>query len=223
MALTFVQSIDRAAVSRAADSIAELVGAPEVAAGWQRESVLPGMTVGGLTRHLVSQPECAVEFLRIQPPPPHAVTVSLAELYRRTDWFAAAVDAAENTSIRDDFNAMAAGGAAHSVAILERARVDLPAVTAAAGPVTYVPWQDCTVTTEDFLVVRLMEIVVHADDLAASVGLPTPVFDDEIAHPVVALLGMLSAQQHGSSAAVRTLARAERATSSTSAFEGSPR
>ena len=40
----------------------------------------------------------------------------------------------------------------------------------AAGPTTYVPWQDCCLATDDFLVVRLMEVVVHADDLAASVG-----------------------------------------------------
>lgn len=28
--------------------------------------------------------------------------------------------------------------------------------------------------TDDLLVVRLMEVVVHADDLAVSVGMPTP-------------------------------------------------
>ena len=61
--------------------------------------------------------------------------------------------------------------------------------------------------------------VVHADDLAATVALPSPQFGDDIAHPVVALLGMLSAKQHGSGAAVRTLARAERSNTPTGAFE----
>ena len=219
MALNFVGSVDRGVLSRAADSVAGLVAAPEVRAAWERESALPGLTVGGLTRHLVSQAECAVEFLRIQPLPPDAAVLSLSELYGRTDWFTALVGAVENTSIRDDFNAMAAGGHEHSVAIFEHARSELPAVAAAAGPLTYVPWQDCAVTTEDFLVVRLMETVVHADDLAASVGLPTPEFGDDIAHPVMALLGMLCAKQHGNGAAVRTLARAERSDTPTSAFE----
>ncbi len=148
--------------------------------------------------------------------------VSLAELYRRTDWFIAPFDALENTSIRDDFNAMAAGGPAHSVAILEQALIDLPAAIAAAGPITYVPWQDCSLATEDFLVVRLMEIVVHSDDLAASVGLPTPEFVDEVVHPVVALLATLYASRHGVGAAVRTLARAERADIRASAFQDPP-
>lgn len=223
MVLSFVNSVERDVLARAADSIAGLVAAPEVAAAWDQESVLPGMTVGGLARHLVSQPECAVEFLRIQPPPPHPAVVSLAELYRRTDWFAAAVDAEENTSIRDDFNEMASGGARQAVSVLEGARSDLRAAAAEAGPVTYVPWQDCCLTTEDFLVVRLMEIVVHADDLATSVGLPTPEFDEDVAHPVAALLGVLAAQRHGLGATVRTLARTERADGPTSAFQGPSR
>lgn len=218
MSLTFTGTLDRDALTRAADGLAALVAAPEVAEAWEQESVLPGMTVGGLTRHVVSQFESAVEFLGIQPPRAHAPVVSLADLYRRTDWFSAPVDAPENTSIRDDFNAMAAGGQAHSLAILQRARADLPAAVAAAGSATYVAWQDCSVSTDDFLVVRLMEVVVHADDLATSVGQPTPAFDAETVHPALALLAMLSAQRHGTIAAVRALSRAERAGAPTAAF-----
>jgi hypothetical protein len=217
MPLTFIGTIDRLALARAADDLVDLVSAPEVAAAWPLESVLPGMTVGGLTRHLVSQLECAVEFLAIQPPP-HAPVVPLVELYRRTDWFAAPVHAPENTSIRDDFNAMAAGGQEHSVAILQSARADLPAAVDGAGPVTYVPWQDCSVATDDFLVVRLMEVLVHADDLAASVGQPTPAFDDEVTHPALALLAMLAEQRHGPVAVLRALSRSERAGAPAAAF-----
>jgi hypothetical protein len=218
MSLTFAGNLDRAALLRATDQLVDLVSAPEVADGWVRESALPGMSVGGLTRHLVSQPECAVEFLRIQPSPPHAPTLSLAECYARTDWFAASVAAVENTSIRDDFNAMAAGGQEHSLAILDQARADLPKAVEAAGPTTYVPWQDCALATDDFLVIRLMEVVVHADDLAASIDRPTPSFDDDVLHPVLALLAVLGARRHGQDAALRALSRAERATRPAAAF-----
>ena len=218
MPLTFTGTLGRDALLRAADAIVTLVSAPEVAEAWDRESALPGMTVGGLTRHLVSQPECAVEFLGIQPVPPHAQTVSLAELYDRTDWFLAPVDAAQNTSIVADFNAMAAGGQPHSLAILEAARHALPEAIAASGPTTYVPWQDCCLTTDDFIVVRLMEVVVHADDLAASLGAPTPAFDDDVLGPALALLAMLSYRRHGQDRAVRALARAERAGGVAAAF-----
>jgi hypothetical protein len=218
MPLTFAGNLDREALTRATAALVDLVSSPELADAWDKDSALPGMTVGGLTRHLVSQPECAVEFLGIQPVPPHAPLVSLAECYERTDWFAAPVDGEENTSIRDDFNAMAAGGQEHSLAILERAMAELPGVIAAAGATTYVPWQDCCLATDDFLVVRLMEIVVHADDLAMSLGLSTPVFDDDALHPALALLAMLSVRRHGQDAAVRALSRAERTPVSAAAF-----
>lgn len=218
MPLSFAGTLDRDALLRAVDALVPLVGSPQVADAWDRESALPGMTVGGLTRHLVSQAECAVEFLGIQPPPAGAPVVSLAELYRRTDWFTAPVDAAENTSIRDESNAMAAGGQPHSVALLDAARASLPGAVAAAGPTTFVPWQDCTLGTEDFLVVRLMEVLVHADDLARSVGLPTPAFDDEATQPVLALLGVLTAQRHGATTTVRALSRADRDAGSIAAF-----
>ena len=62
MSLTFTGTLDRDALTRAADRLAELVAAPKVAEAWEHESVLPGMTVGGLTRHVVSPFESAGEF-----------------------------------------------------------------------------------------------------------------------------------------------------------------
>ena len=217
MTLTFVGNLDRAAVLQAVDALVDLVAAPEVKAAWERESALPGMTVGGLARHLVSQPECAVEFLRISPPPA-VETVSLTEYYARVDWLGAGRDDVENTSIRDDFNEMAGPGHADSLEVLDRARGALGDAIAAAPATTYVPWQDCAMQTDDFLVCRLLEIVVHADDLAVSVGRAAPAFAAEVLDPVVALLAVLSVRRHGQDALVRALARAERAAGSVSAF-----
>jgi hypothetical protein len=198
MPLTFAGTLDRSAVAAAVDQIADLVGSAEVADTWRQESALPGMTVGGLARHLVSQAECAVEFL-ITPGPPHAQVLTLVGHYDRVDWWHAPVDAAENTSIRDDFNQMGSA-------------ID------AAGPATYVPWQDCAMPTDDFLVVRLMEIVVHADDLACSVGVATPAFGAEVLEPVLALLAALAARRRGQDAVLRALSRHERSVGSVSAF-----
>jgi len=67
--------------------------------------------------------------------------------------------------------------------VLARARKQLGAAIDSAGPTTYVPWQDCALPTDDFLVVRLMEIVVHADDLACSVDVAAPAFSPEVLEP----------------------------------------
>lgn len=217
MALTFTGTLDRSALARASAAVRDLVADERVAAHWDDDSALPGMTVGGLARHLVSQPECAVGFLTAAQPADAAV-VSLAGCYDRTDWFLAPVDHEANTSISADFNAMAAGGAADSLALLDAALTALPDAVAGAGPTTYVPWQDCALTLDDFLVIRLMELVVHADDLAASIGAGTPAFDDDVLHPVLALLAVLGARRHGATAVLRGLSRVERSTGPIAAF-----
>ena len=217
MPLTFAGTLDRTAVLAAVDQVTDLVRSAEVADAWQQESVLPGLTVGGLARHLVSQAECAVEFL-ITPGPPGAQLLTLVGHYDRVDWWHAPVDAVENTSIRDEFNQMGSAGHADSVEVLARSRQQLGSAIEAAGPATYVPWQDCAVPTDDFLVVRLMEIVVHADDLACSVGVATPAFGAEVLEPVLALLAALAARRRGQDAVLRALSRHERSAGSVSAF-----
>ena len=81
-----------------------------------------------------------------------------------------------------------------------------------------VPWQGWALTAHDFLVTRLMETVVHSDDLAASVGLPTPDFPDAVVTPVLDLLTTLAVRRHGATALVRTLARPQRAPATVAAF-----
>jgi len=212
MTLTFRGTLAPDEVLLAAlDTVPELVGSARVAERWADESALPGMTVGGLTRHLVSQAETAVEFIGFGGVPPHAVQVDLTGLYDRTDWLLAGRDAPENTSIRDEFNAMAAIGPQACREVLAQTRAALPGLLAAAGPAVYVPWQDCVLTTEDFAVCRALEVVVHADDLAASVDVPGPEFPTAVTDPVVATLAVLGARRHGTDRVLRRLARSERA------------
>jgi hypothetical protein len=218
MPLTFTGTLHRAAVITAVDQLVDLVGSVEVTDAWDRESKLPGMTVGGLVRHLVSQPECAVEFLTA-PVPPSAPVLTLVGHYERVDWLLAPIDAPANTSIRDDFNQMSSAGPTESVDVLNWSRERLGEAIAGAGPTTYVPWQNCALSTDDFLVVRLMEIMVHADDVAVSVGLPPVTFSAKAVEPALALLAALAARRRGQHAVLRALSRHERrSASSVSAF-----
>jgi hypothetical protein len=217
MPLTFAGTLERSAVTAAVDQVTDLVGSAGVADAWEQESTLPGMTVGGLARHLVSQVECAVKFL-ITPGPPDAQVLTLIGHYDRVDWLRAPVDAPENTSIRDGFNQMGSAGQTESIEVLAHSSEHLRAAIGAAGPTTYVPWQDCALPTDDFLVVRLMEIVVHADDLACSVGVAAPAFSAEVLEPVLALLAVLAARRRGQDAVLRALSRHERSAGSVSAF-----
>lgn len=91
------------------------------------------------------------------------------------------------------------------VRTLVRSRDQLDSAIEAAGTTTCVPWQHCGLPTDDFLVVRLMEIVVHVDDLASSTGAETPVFDPEVVEAVVCLLAALAVRRRGPNAVVRAL------------------
>ena len=82
-----------------------------------------------------------------------------------------------------------------------------------------IPWQGWALTAADLLVTRMMEIVVHADDLAASVGLPTPEFPDDGASPRCSACS--PASPYAGTArrrVVRALSRPQRAPASVSAF-----
>ena len=50
----------------------------------------------------------------------------------------------------------------------------------------HIPWQGWSLTTEDFVVTRCMEMVVHGDDLAASIDVPTPGVPDPVVERVFA-------------------------------------
>ena len=80
------------------------------------------------------------------------------------------------------------------------------------------PWQGWALRRDDFLVMRMMEIVVHSDDLGASVGITAPTVGPAVLQPVLALLTRLAVRRHGQSAVVAALTRAERAPARINAF-----
>ena len=86
-----------------------------------------------------------------------------------------------------------------------------------ARPV-FLPWSGWALTADDFLTTRMMEIAVHNDDLAVSVGLETPQLPVRVMHPVYDLLFVLALRRHGQTAVLRALSRAERAPASISAL-----
>jgi hypothetical protein len=213
-------------VARQFPAAAELAGAlvtdPAVAARWADESACPGMTVGGLAHHLAGQGSSAVRLLTTAPTADEPIP--LLEHYRRAAWVRSAPDEEANTGIRDDSNESAVGGPA---VLADLVSADLAALPGALAPVlagerapdtVHIPWQGWSLSTDDFLITRLMEIVVHSDDLAASVELQPPTWPDAVLAPVLALLSGVAVERHGQAAVVRALSRPQRAPASVSAF-----
>jgi hypothetical protein len=207
----------RRAFLDAAGIAIELAASAEVARRWEDESACVGMTVGGLAHHLVRQIVVAAELLDADPGPP---PIALLEHYERAAWVKGGHDDPANVGVRTRSDEQAAAGVEAVLAEARAAFDRLPAVLDAQRDpdVVFIPWQAWSLTTDDFITTRLMELVVHSDDLAASVDLPTPEYPEEAAVPVFALLAGVAARRHGQAAVVRALSRPQRAPEHVSAF-----
>jgi hypothetical protein len=214
-----VDSHDAQTFLAAARIAADLATGPQVGQRWTDESACAGMTVGGLAHHLVRQATVTVQLLAA-PPAREAEVVTLLGHYERAAWVTAGPEAEVNVGVREGSNADAAGGPDELRALVEATLAELPAALAAPrDPETvHLPWQGWSLTTHDFVVTRLMETVVHSDDLAASIGVPTPEFPQDVIAPVLALLSGVAVRRHGQAAVVRALSRPQRAPGSVSAF-----
>ena len=207
----------RRACVEAAEVALDLAGSAEVRAAWDTESACAGMSVGGLAHHLLAQSVTAARLLAAEP---DGDPIPLLEHYERAAWVKSGPDDEVNVGIRTNSDERAAAGPDAVLAGGREAIAALPGLL--GGPrdpdVVRIPWQGWSLTTDDFLTTRLMEIVVHSDDLAASVGLPTPEFPADAVTPVLALLTGVAVRRHGQAALVRALSRPQRAPASVSAF-----
>lgn len=213
MALTLTET-----VLDSAEIVRRLALTDTVAQRWGEESACPGMTTGGLTHHLTAQLTTTVRLLSAPRPAPDPIP--LLDHYRRAPWANSGLDDEVNVSIREASDRAAEAGAA---ALAEQVAADLAALPSALAGVdddtaVLIPWQGWSLTAHDLVVTRLMEMVVHSDDLAASVGVATPMFPDEAVRLVLDLLAGVAVDRHGQAAVVRALSRPQRAPASVSAF-----
>ncbi|MCK2242837.1 MULTISPECIES: maleylpyruvate isomerase N-terminal domain-containing protein [unclassified Crossiella] len=197
---------------------AQLLRHPALAGSWDKPSALPEFSVAGLAGHLAFQ-VTALPTILAGPIPPE-LPISLPEHYNRVEWVDADLDHELNVRIRDSGEAAAANGPAAladsvdaALTTLTETLPDLPERT-----VRIQFWGPWSLSLEDMLVTRMMELTVHSDDLAVSLGVPTPDFPPAAVEAVVDLLSRLALRRHGAPAVLRALTRAERAPASVTAF-----
>jgi hypothetical protein len=195
----------------AATTARDLVARDEVGMRWDEPSALAEFSVRGLAGHLIGRTVAAVlEYLDRDEPPTGGLLDASA-------YYAAVL----TTDIDDDLNrGVRARGEAASAAGREgllASADDALAVLASRLPgeredrrVEVVA--GLALTLDQYLVTRLVELLVHTDDLASSVGVSTPEPDPEAADLVIACLTDLARLRHGDVAVLRALGRRERDT-----------
>ena len=194
----------------AADVVGDLLDAPAVADRWGAPSALAQMSVGALACHLGRQVARAAELL---PTPTDVLPLASAdEHYARAAWVrSTSPDDPVNDRSTDDAEAeLGVAALRERVPSALTAVRDLLAAGGAAG-VVLIPWQGWSLRRDAFLLTRMVELVVHTDDLATCTGVPAPEFPVEAFEPVRDLLVRLAVRRHGQSAVVAALSRRERA------------
>ena len=210
----------REALWSALDAAVAIATRDEVAVAWTDPSALDGFTVGGLVAHELIATERTALVLEEPAPDAGAVElVGLPDFYgpNRID------DPAELAGglpalLRQGASARAEAGPVPVVGELAGLGARLrPLVEAATAdrlvPVVQVPGGAARL--DDYLATRVIELVVHTDDLACSVGMAAPDIPADALAVVTAAFLDLAVARSGGRAVLRAFARRERADADT--------
>ena len=197
----------RGLVVEAVDAAAALMGGAEVAARWDEPSALAGMTVGALSAHLVRAAGATLAYLDRTDPTARPD----GELLTPVTYFHAAIDSPIHERIKevsaDEATVGAADLAAKCAGIADAMRARFAAepddrlVAALGGRMLLL---------DDFCRTRLIEVLLHLDDLAASVGVACPDTSREGRTVVIDTLVGIARMQFGDWEVLHALGREER-------------
>ncbi|SFD06021.1 DUF6968 family protein [Micromonospora sediminimaris] len=206
----------RSAYLAAADVAASLLRTPVLAERWTTPSALPYYSTGGLARHLANQITRTSELLDA---PPGQTAIDVLAHFTGSGWVTTGAEEADNTDIRERGERAATETDAAQLAVeVDGVLAKLRRTVPAQPPYRIVDLGDWGLAVDDFLLTRLLELVVHTDDLAVSLGLPTPEMPAAATELTTDLLTRIAAWRHGPLAVVRALSRRERAPETISAL-----
>ncbi len=202
------------ALAEALDGFEGLASRSEVGDAWDADSALAGYTIGGLTAHVVqgvgwlasiaATPASDADDLRVVRPGGY-FAVMKREPDPPADTTHDAIVASGNDSARHGWRATVER--LRSVGAHARSAV-------AAGDVDRVvdlrPTLPFGTSLRTFVATRVVELVVHGDDLAVSIGRDGLVPGDEAFRVASELLVATAAVQHDQLAVMRALSRRER-------------
>lgn len=187
-----------------------LLGSAQVRNAWDRPSALERMTVGSLAAHLGRSLFNVERYLDATSEVPDGEPESPAAYYA-TILPTFDLDAPINADVRTRSDSDATAGWERLIERFDAAVGSLRDRLESEPPTRKVTvFGGLTMHLDDYLVTRTIECIVHADDLAVSVELPTPAFDQDAVDLVIATMIGIARLRHGDLAVVRALSRRER-------------
>jgi len=200
-------AVVRSLVVEAVEAAAELMSRPSVGVAWDTPSALEGMSVGSLAAHLVRAAGATIAYLDRTPVDAQPED----DLLTPVTYFHAALDSPIHDQVKKvsaDESAIGHEATATKCADLaielSRRFADEPAdrlVGALGGRM---------LTLDDFCRTRLIEVLLHLDDLSVSVGEPRPETDPLGVSIMIDIIGNIARHVHGDWKVIYALARSER-------------
>lgn len=200
----------------AARAVAPLLHSPELAEAWAKPSALAEFRVSGLAGHLAGQVGNIPRFLDA-PVPSGAPVMEAVGYYSQHG----EVDVYSDRSTR--IRVLSEQHAGPSPADLA-ARYDVTVQAAAdrlgglSEDLPVLMFGQWVLPLDQCLLTRILELVVHADDLAVSIGVPTPAFPADVVDATTVTLARIAVARRGALPVLRALSRHERADAVASAF-----
>ena len=197
----------RTLVIEAVDASAELMNQPVIAERWDEPSALEGMTIGALSAHLVRAAGAALAYLDRTDPD----AAPKGDLLTPVTYFTAAIESPIHEQIKDvstteaEIGAEAMAAKCTTVAADMRTRFADEPETRLVGALG-----GRMLSLDDFCRTRLIEVLTHLDDLAASVDEERPETHPDGIAIVVDILTGIARDRHGDWTVMHALSRAER-------------
>jgi uncharacterized protein (TIGR03083 family) len=186
----------------------ELVGRREIAERWEQPSALREFSIRGLAGHLFRATGSVEAYLERDEPDGEPID---APTYYKEAVGEPDVDSDLHRAVRQRGEEAAAGG--HDALLhdwdemIGRLRERLAAEPPSRRLRVF---KDLVLTLDDYLVTRLVELVVHVDDLAVSTGIDPPELPRDAYSVAIECLVDVARIKHGDIAVVRALTRRER-------------
>ena len=205
------------AFREAAEAFTEILSRPEVERAWAEPSALEGYTVGAIVTHVNGAIGWTLRLLEL-PAPVDVRPMPRAEVLALLNSLKIGPDGADRHPIhdvlRDQFEEAARKGweatRAKFLGLTERLAERLEGESG-GRVVDLRPTAPLVLRIGDWMPTRVVELVVHGDDLATSVGIDPPRLSDAAATVTIYLLMATARAAHGDLAVIRALSRRERA------------
>jgi Mycothiol maleylpyruvate isomerase N-terminal domain len=195
---------------RCSESACELASSEEVAHRWTRESVLPRFSVQGLAGHLFRATGSVEAYLDRDEP--DGTAIDAAEYYRQavgeTD-----IDSDLHRAVRQRGEEAASEGHEALVRRWREMSQRLATRLAAESPDRKLRvFKDLVIGLDDYLITRIVELLVHCDDLALSIDVEPPKHPQPAYDAAIDCLVRVARLRHGDQSILRALTRRERDT-----------